>query len=63
MAEDYCLLQNAHKKAENNTKKEEAALRCYLHEPLVFCNLHVSENKKQKQKQNKGFVALSSLTG
>lgn len=31
-------------------RKEKAALRCYLQEPLVFCKLHVSEKKKQKIK-------------
>lgn len=50
-AEDYCLSQNAQKiKTENNSEnkeKEKAASRCYLHEPLVFCDLHDSEKKKK----------------
>lgn len=49
--------KNAQKiKAENNSEnkeKEKAASRCYLHEPLVFCNLHDSEKKKKKRTQNK----------
>lgn len=49
-AEDYCLLENTNKIKKQG--KGEAALRCYLHEPLVFRNSPVSKENEEKIKKD-----------